>query len=90
LNGEVEELFASDAEELFAPSTEEEELFASDAEEVESVLADEGEVAGGATCWAKEEPHKASRATTLKEKWVNRVVGRIFIVMVQSTIRLGL
>jgi hypothetical protein len=66
LNGEEElfapdaeeELFASDAEELFAPST----------EEVESVLADEGEVAGGATCWANEEPHKASRATTLKEK----------------------
>jgi hypothetical protein len=67
LNGEEEELFAPDGEEeLFASDAE--ELFASDAEEVESVLADEGEVAGGAICWAKEEPHKARTATTLKEK----------------------
>jgi hypothetical protein len=50
LNGEVEELFAPDAEEKELFASDAEELFASDAEEVESVLADEGEVAGGATC----------------------------------------
>jgi hypothetical protein len=46
---------------------EEVELVVSGAEEV-SVPLDPGEVTGGATCWAKEETHKASRATTLKEK----------------------
>ena len=54
------------------------------------MVADPGEVTGAATCWAKTEPHNASRTTTLKERWANRVVGRVFIVMVQSTIRLGL
>jgi hypothetical protein len=78
LNGEVEELFASRAEEVVSVL-----------EEVVSVLVDRGEVTGAATCWAKAEPHKASKATTLKERWVNRVVGRVFIVIVQSTINLG-
>jgi hypothetical protein len=72
LNGEVEVLVESEAEELV------------------SVVLDPGEVTGAATCWAKTVPHIASRATTLKERWANRVVGRVFIVMVQSTIRLGL
>jgi hypothetical protein len=67
-----------------------EELLTSESEGVVSVVGEYGEVLGGATCWASEEPHRASRATTLKERWVKRVAGRVFIVIVQSTIRLGL
>jgi hypothetical protein len=58
-----------------------EELFASESEEVASVVADKGEVPGDATCWAKEDPHKASRTTTLREKCVNRVFGLVFMVI---------
>jgi hypothetical protein len=67
-----------------------EELFLSESEEVVSVVADKGEVPGDVTCWANEDPHKASRTTALREKFVDRVFGLVFIVMVQSTIRLGL
>jgi hypothetical protein len=53
------------------------------------VVLDPGEVTGAATCWAKTEPHIASKATTLKERWVNRVVGRVFIVMVSINNQIG-
>jgi len=53
------------------------------------VVLDPGEVTGAATCWAKTEPHIASKATTLKERWVNRVVGRVFIVMVSINNQVG-
>src|SRR3984885_182290 len=56
-------------------------LVVSGAEEVVSVVLDPSEVTGAATCWAKTEPHIASKATTLKERWANRVVGRVFIVI---------
>ena len=65
-------------------------MFLSESEEVVSVVADKEEVPGDATCWAKEDPHKASRTTTLREKLVDRVFGLVFIVIFQSTIRLGL
>jgi hypothetical protein len=67
-----------------------EELVVSGAEEAVSVVLDPGKAAGAATCWAKTEPHIASRTATLREKFVNRVFGLVFMVMVQSTIRLGL
>jgi hypothetical protein len=58
-----------------------EELVESVVEEVVvSVGLDPGEVTGAATCWAKTVPHIASRATTLKERWANRVVDRVFMV----------
>ena len=62
-----------------------EELVVSGAEEVVSVV-DNGELTGAATCWASAEPHRASKATTLKERWVNRVVGRVFIVSINNQV----
>jgi len=47
-------------------------LFALESEEeVVSVVADKGEedAPGDATCCAKEDPHNASTATTLREKF---------------------
>jgi hypothetical protein len=78
LNGEVEELFESRDEEVVSVLEE----LVSVLEEVVSVLVDRGEVPGDATCWAKEDPHKASRTTTLREKFVDRVFGLVFMVIV--------
>ena len=80
-------MICAEVRELRSPSCDPEELLVSESEEVEevvSVVEDKGEEAGGGTCCAKTEPHRAKRTTSLVERLINRVVRRIVIINQQS------